>query len=331
MKKIHDIPRFALAAGALLVIACYFLPLWEIKLWAPQYPEGLGILIWHNTLTGDVDVINGLNHYIGMKHLKAEMFPEFAFLRYVIAGFIAFTLFIAWKGNIRWLTIYCVVILIGACIAMADFYRWGYDYGHNLSSDAPIKVPGMAYQPPLLGYKVLLNFTALSLPAAGGWIIVGLGVLAFVILGFEWIPVIRKRTGAALVTACAITLLLPSCGKVIPVINFGADDCDYCKMKIMDKKFGAMIETDKGRWYKFDDMRCKDAFLGEQETKTKSTYVVAYDKPGELVVQETAFFKRGEGIRSPMGSGIAAFSNSWGCAATQLEGNCMSYTELYTN
>jgi copper chaperone NosL len=56
--------------------------------------------------------------------------------------------------------------------ALVDFYLWGYDYGHNLDPTAAIVVPGMSYQPPLIGTKQLLNFTAFSGPDIGGWIFV---------------------------------------------------------------------------------------------------------------------------------------------------------------
>ena len=59
---------------------------------------------------------------------------------------------------------------IAGAAGMAEFYMWSYDYGHNLADDAVIKVPGMSYQPPLIGSKQLLNFTADSWPAAGSWL-----------------------------------------------------------------------------------------------------------------------------------------------------------------
>ena len=60
---------------------------------------------------------------------------------------------------------------------MVDFWLWEYDYGHDLDPAAAIKVPGMAYQPPLIGFKQLLNFGAYSIPASGGWIFIGVGVI----------------------------------------------------------------------------------------------------------------------------------------------------------
>lgn len=45
-----------------------------MKFFAPQYPEGLDIIVHPNTLKGDIDNINGLNHYIGMKTLVMTLF-----------------------------------------------------------------------------------------------------------------------------------------------------------------------------------------------------------------------------------------------------------------
>ena len=63
-------------------------------------------------------------------------------------------------------TIVVVMVLLAAA-GIYDFYLWEYDYGHNLSDTAPIKVPGQAYQPPFIGGKWLLNFYATSYPYWG--------------------------------------------------------------------------------------------------------------------------------------------------------------------
>ena len=83
------------------------------------------------------------------------------------------------------LVIYALVILTCGLAALVDFYMWGYDYGHNLDPTAPIVVPGMSYQPPLIGTKQLLNFTAFSGPDIGGWIFLAAGVLAIGTLIYE--------------------------------------------------------------------------------------------------------------------------------------------------
>ncbi|HPH47792.1 MAG TPA: hypothetical protein PKU83_12335, partial [Chryseolinea sp.] len=69
MKKLKPISRIVVAVASLLMISAYYVPLWQILMWAPQYPEGLAMKIWINTISGDVKIISALNHYIGMKHI----------------------------------------------------------------------------------------------------------------------------------------------------------------------------------------------------------------------------------------------------------------------
>ena len=147
--------RIISAVTALSLIGVIVLPLWSIELTAPQYPEGLQLLIYSYKLGGNVDVVNGLNHYIGMRTLYAKDFPEFIVLPYIIGTLVFFGL-LSTLLNKRWFFLSWVVFyLIFSATAMMDFYRWEYNYGHNLDSTAPIQVPGMAYQPPLIGYKQL--------------------------------------------------------------------------------------------------------------------------------------------------------------------------------
>ena len=63
------------------------MPLWQIQLNAPQYPEGLVLKMYPHKLGGSVDIINGLNHYIGMKTLHTKDFIEFTVLPFIIVFF----------------------------------------------------------------------------------------------------------------------------------------------------------------------------------------------------------------------------------------------------
>lgn len=168
--------RIALAGLALALVACLFLPLWRVDLVAPQYPEGLGFYIWANRMSGDLQSINGLNHYIGMKQIVPESIPELRLMPWALGGLVLAGLGAAAWGRRKALVAWVSILGIGALAGLADFYRWGYDYGHDLDPTAAIKIPGMSYQPPVLGTKQLLNFQATSLPALGGWI--AFGVLA---------------------------------------------------------------------------------------------------------------------------------------------------------
>ncbi|WP_337865536.1 hypothetical protein [Ignavibacterium sp.] len=171
-----------LFASALILVGVFFFPLWNINLEAPQYPEGLGLRIWVNQITGlkenDLQNINGLNHYIGMKPINPDDIPELTIMPYVIAFMILFGLFNAVKGNRKTVYVWIILFLILGVVGLYDFYLWGYNYGHNLSPDAPIKVPGMTYQPPLIGSKQLLNINAVSLPSISSFIILASVMLA---------------------------------------------------------------------------------------------------------------------------------------------------------
>ncbi|MBS1487276.1 MAG: hypothetical protein JST43_06765 [Bacteroidetes bacterium] len=184
-QSLHKISRMAVLICALSLLTAYFVPLWQILMWAPQYPEGLAMKIWINDLSGDVKIISALNHYIGMRAIDTSMFPEFKYLIYLVAIIIGVGV-LAFLINRRWSLLAFLAILVMAGFgALLDFYLWGYDYGHNLNPEAPIRVPGMSYQPPLLGSKQLLNFLAFSGPDIGGWIFIIASWIIFFVAVFE--------------------------------------------------------------------------------------------------------------------------------------------------
>lgn len=167
------------------MIVTYFVPLWQILMWAPQYPEWLTMKIWINNISGDVKIINALNHYIGMKLIELDMFPEFSYMIYLLAGLIGIGVLAGIIGRRFAVWIYLFSLAIAGVAALVDFYLWGYDYGHNLNPEAAIQVPGMTYQPPLIGTKQLLNFTAYSGPDIGGWIFVVSGLMIIGVIVYE--------------------------------------------------------------------------------------------------------------------------------------------------
>ena len=185
MTPLKPISRVLVALAALLMVSAYFVPLWQILMWAPQYPEGLEMDIWINNITGDVKIISALNHYIGMKHIEVEMFPEFTYMIYIVGSLIGFGLLTAIINRRFMLWSFIGLLVTTGVAALVDFWLWGYDYGHNLDPTAAIVVPGMSYQPPLIGTKQLLNFTAFSGPDIGGWIFVASALITIAALVVE--------------------------------------------------------------------------------------------------------------------------------------------------
>ncbi|MDT3697530.1 MAG: hypothetical protein ROY99_14195 [Ignavibacterium sp.] len=164
-----------IAIGAVILILTFFFPLWTIDLDAPQYPEGLGLRIWLNEISGlrpnDLQNINGLNHYIGMKVIEPDAIPELEIMPYIMIFMILFGLLNAYLKNKKLIYIWLILFVILGAIGIYDFYMWAYDYGHNLNPNAPIKVPGMTYMPPIFGSKQLLNISATSLPSVAAIVI----------------------------------------------------------------------------------------------------------------------------------------------------------------
>jgi copper chaperone NosL len=323
----------AFASGAL--IAVFFLPAWRIDLFAPQYPEGLTMNIWINKLTGDVDIINGLNHYIGMKPFSEADFPEFAYLPYVVGFFMLLGMLVAITGNRRFLFLYLLLTVLGGALAMYDFYMWEYNYGHNLDPKAPIQVPGMSYQPPLIGHKRLLNFDAYSFPDVGGWVVIGAAAMAFLVWFLEWFKQ-RRTFKLHVVTILAFIPLIffTSCNAQPESFKYGTDNCHACKMGIMDPKFGAEIVTRKGKVYKFDDLICIVRFLKSwaiKQDEIKQNVVINFEKENDFIDVKKAFFFVSNELRSPMGSNAAAFITEQAAqkAKAGKEGELMKWEAIY--
>lgn len=171
--------------GAALVVAI-FVPIWSIYLNAPQYPEGLAMFIHANKVSGEFEIINGLNHYIGMKEIHADEFWEFKVLPYALAGFAVLCLLAAFLNSRKILYAVTAIFILFGVGFVYDFWRWLYDYGHNLNPNAAIIVPGMSYQPPLLGYKQLLNFEVWSYPNIGGVIMMATGAILLILAFIEF-------------------------------------------------------------------------------------------------------------------------------------------------
>lgn len=323
--------RVLLALAALLVAGAYVRPLWHIGLKAPQYPEGIGMYIWADKITGekpqDLHSLNGLNHYIGMKAIVPESIPELRFMPAILAALAGVGLLAALAGRrpllLAWTGLFALVALAG----LADFWRWGYDYGHDLDPTAAIKVPGMSYQPPLIGTKQLLNFQATSWPALGGWALILSLTIGVLLCLVEW----RRRRRAAVLAGAAAAL---ACGAPKPApIPLGSAECQHCHMTITDPRFAAELVTTRHRTRMFDDAGCLAAFVASGDVPAReiaSLWVSDYLTPGALLPAETALFVRSDSLRTPMNSRVVAVGRREGAdsLAYALGGVVLSWREV---
>lgn len=141
--------------------------------------------IWVSKITGDLDIINGLNHYIGMKIIEPDSIKELSLMPYIVGSLMVFGLVVGFLGKKKLLAVWVILFVLCGIAGGVDFYIWEYDYGTNLNPEAAIKVPGMSYQPPFFGSKELLNFVAYSYPDTGGWVLIAAGLLSIAVYLYE--------------------------------------------------------------------------------------------------------------------------------------------------
>jgi copper chaperone NosL len=324
--------RVLILVASLALGLMYVLPVWTIKLEAPQYPEGLGMVIRINTIEGvkkhDLNNINNLNHYIGMQRIVPESIPELRIMPF-IAGVLMLTgILTAALARRRILYAWTIVLIAISAVGMADFWKWNYDYGHNLDDEnAIIKIPGMSYQPPIIGSRQILNFTAHSWPGVAGWMAILAAMTAVGVSATEY----RRREKDApasggeadpphhpsddgslrpLTTVAIIALLSTACSTPEPrPLVAGIDGCADCLMVVDGGGHGAEIVTVTGKIYTFDSAECMVNYLlaDGREQVAHSTWVIDFANPDELVDAESAFYLVSPTLGSPMGLGVTAF------------------------
>jgi hypothetical protein len=169
-RPIGTTPRVLLLAATLALALTYVVPLWNLTMFAPQYPEGLRLDIYSHTLQGghngqDVKEINILNHYIGMRDLTNEDFTEFKWMPFVIGALGLICLRAAVHGTFGSLVDVTVLFLYFGAFSLWSFGDKLYQYGHNLAPGAAVKVG--PFMPPIFGFKQIANFQVYSYPQAG--------------------------------------------------------------------------------------------------------------------------------------------------------------------
>lgn len=318
---LSKVTRLFLVVAAVGMVLIQFVPLWRIELDAPQYPEGLGLTISPSGLGGDVEIVNGLNHYIGMKTLHNEDFIEFTILPYCLYAFAVLFALSAIANKRMVLNGVVILYLLFCVVSMIDFWRWEYDYGHDLDPNAAIQVPGMAYQPPLIGFKQLLNFGAYSIPDTGGWVFAGVAVFGLLLMLIEnkWII---KKVSLPMWLFAPMLLLIQSCTSGPEPIRIGEDQCAFCKMTISDPRFASEIITEKGRVYKFDDLNCAKGYLNENAQNVGDSvqvFVSDFHAPHDLIDYRRAVYYTSSEFKSPMRGNVGAFKDNVSSARIETE------------
>ncbi len=176
-----------LGAGALLLVAVLF-PLWRITMFANQFPEGLRLSIFSYKLVGgangaDLESINILNHYIGMRDIAAADFVEMKFIPFALGVFFLLSLRTVLFARVRDLVDLVVLLVYFSLFSFGAFWYRMHSYGHHLNPEAPIKVA--PFTPPLFGHQHLANFDIYSFPGTGSFLLLGAAACLLAVLGLD--------------------------------------------------------------------------------------------------------------------------------------------------
>ncbi len=138
-----------IVAGLALALSLA-LPYWHMTLLAPQYPGGLRVVIYLTHLAGDVQEVNGLNHYIGMMRLEEAAVFERAIAPYGVAA-LAGLAFLAGVARRRWVALLALLVALFPLVFAIDLQYWLWYFGHNLDPHAALSSAIRPFTPPVFG------------------------------------------------------------------------------------------------------------------------------------------------------------------------------------
>lgn len=174
-KPLNLTSRLLVLAAAICVGASLFFPLWHLHLVAPQYQEGLNLFIYPykihaGGLNGnDLNEINNLNHYIGMKPIQQADFTEMQIMPFMFGIFVLLALravVFGEMGNV--IDLFAVASYFGL-FSIGSFYYRLYSYGHDLDPKAAMTIK--PFTPLIFGTQRIANFEQSSYPMAGTYLL----------------------------------------------------------------------------------------------------------------------------------------------------------------
>lgn len=177
-------PTILFLLAALLLVVSVFLPYWQLTLHAPQYPSGLTVEAYLTKLTGDVNEIDGLNHYIGMRPLdEAAPFEKSVSVLGVVV--VALLILAAVFVHSRWAALLALPALLFPVIFLVDLQYWLANFGQNLDPAAPLSSSVKPFIPPVLFEGKIAQFRTVASPGIGLWMAIAASVLILVGLYFH--------------------------------------------------------------------------------------------------------------------------------------------------
>lgn len=160
-RKRFLLPTLFLGAAGILLLISIFLPYWRMTLHAPQYPGGLQIQLYVNQVTGDVDEIDGLNHYIGMRSMKDAAPLERSLSIIMIAGIVLLAVGAIYIHS-PVAAFFSFPAFLFPAIFLGDLYFWMRNFGLNLDPKAPLSSSVKPFVPPIVGTGMVGQFKTVA-------------------------------------------------------------------------------------------------------------------------------------------------------------------------
>lgn len=191
------LPSVFLGLAAFCLIVSIFQPYWRMKLLAPQYPGGLEVQVYVNQMTGDVDEIDGLNHYIGMRPLGEAAQLERSLSIYAISVLSLLIVAAIWVHT-KYAALLALPALLYPAIFLADMYFWMRNFGLNLDPTAALSGAIEPFVPPILGEGLVGQFKTVASVDSGFYLALLASALIFVGLYFHrraYKPLVEEEEG----------------------------------------------------------------------------------------------------------------------------------------
>lgn len=193
------LPTVLFLLAALLLLVSIFLPYWTLTLNAPQYPAGLSVDAFLNRVEGDVNEIDGLNHYIGMRPLAEAAQFERSISIIGVAVLVLLVLAAVFVHS-RWAALLALPALLFPLIFLADLQFWLANFGQNLDPSAALSSSIDPFIPPALGTGHIAQFSTTAAPAIGLWLAIVASILILIGLYFHrraYKPLVDAQRSAA--------------------------------------------------------------------------------------------------------------------------------------
>jgi hypothetical protein len=199
----YGTPGFLLLLARVLLLVSLFLPYWHMELQAPQYPDGLHMTAYINSLTGDVAEIDGLNHYIGMRSLFEAAELERTFGVFIMVAFVVM-LELAAFVHTRWAVLLVAPVVLFPVVFLVDLQLWMRHFGLNLDPNAPLSNAVKPFVPTALGKGGIGQFVTIASPGTGLILATAASAVLIAALFFHrraYLPLVKQRLSGVAVSS----------------------------------------------------------------------------------------------------------------------------------